>query len=99
MTRMVFVGEPTEKMYRAWEAMRSANEAAEAELRSGKTGAEIHELAEAVLAEGGFANTMGHGLGHSLGIDIHEDPAIRSRCQPARCSRSSQASIFPMNSA
>ena len=79
MTRTVFVGEPTEKMYRAWEAMRSANEAAEAELRSGKTGAEIHELAEAVLAEGGFANTMGHGLGHSLGIDIHEDPALSPR--------------------
>ena len=79
MTRTVFVGEPTEKMYRAWEAMRSANEAAEVELRSGKTGAEIHELAEAVLAEGGFANTMGHGLGHSLGIDIHEDPALSPR--------------------
>lgn len=76
MTRTVFVGEPTEKMYRAWEAMRSANEAAEAALRSGKTGAEIHELAEAVLAEGGFANTMGHGLGHSLGVDIHEEPAL-----------------------
>lgn len=79
MTRTVFVGEPTEKMYRAWEAMRSANEVAEAALRSGKTGAEIHELAEAVLAEGGFANTMGHGLGHSLGIDIHEDPALSPR--------------------
>lgn len=79
MTRTVFVGEPTEKMYRAWEAMRSANEAAEAALRSGKTGAEIHELAETVLAEGGFANTMGHGLGHSLGIDIHEDPALSPR--------------------
>lgn len=79
MTRTVFVGEPAEKMHRAWEAMRSANEAAEAALRSGKTGAEIHELAEAVLAEGGFANTMGHGLGHSLGIDIHEDPALSPR--------------------
>ena len=79
MTRTVFVGEPTEKMYRAWEAMRSANEVAEAALRSGKTGAEIHELAEAVLTEGGFANTMGHGLGHSLGIDIHEDPALSPR--------------------
>lgn len=79
MTRTVFVGEPTEKMYRAWEAMRNANEAAEAALRSGKIGAEIHELAETVLAEGGFANTMGHGLGHSLGIDIHEDPALSPR--------------------
>ena len=79
MTRTVFVGEPTEKMYRAWEAMRNANEAAEAALRSGKIGAEIHELAETVLAEGGFANTMSHGLGHSLGIDIHEDPALSPR--------------------
>ncbi|WP_251198533.1 M24 family metallopeptidase [Anaerotardibacter muris] len=79
MTRTVFVGEPNEKMRAAWEAIREANERCEEALRAGKTGAQIHELAESILAQHGFAKTMGHGLGHSLGIDIHEDPSLSPR--------------------
>ena len=79
MTRTVFVGEPTKKMRAAWDAIREANERCEAAIKAGKTGAQIHELAEAILAEHGFAKKMGHGLGHSLGIDIHEDPSLSPR--------------------
>lgn len=79
MTRTVFMGEPTEKMRRAWNAIRQANETCEAALRAGKTGAEIHRLAEDILAQRGFAKKMGHGLGHSLGISIHEDPSLSPR--------------------
>lgn len=79
MTRTVFIGEPREKMRRAWETLVCANERCEHVLRAGKTGAEIHALAEDILASSGFAKRMGHGLGHSLGIDIHEDPALAPR--------------------
>lgn len=79
MTRTIFVGEPTPELKRAWEALRSANEKCEAALYAGKTGAEMHQLAESILAEHGFAGRMGHGLGHSLGLDIHEDPSLAPR--------------------
>lgn len=79
MTRTVFVGEPSEKMRAAWKAIREANEQCEAAIKAGKSGSEIHAQAEAILAERGFAKKMGHGLGHSLGVDIHEDPALSPR--------------------
>ena len=39
----------------------------------------MHELAERVLADHGFAGKMGHGLGHGVGIDIHEEPNLSPR--------------------
>lgn len=79
MTRCVFVGEPSDELKRAWEVLRRTNEMCSRELCAGKTGKEIHEQAEKLLEEGGFGGLMGHGLGHSLGIDIHEEPSVSLR--------------------
>lgn len=79
MTRTVFIGEPSETLRAAYEAIREANESCETVLQAGKTGAEIHAHAEDILAARGFEKKMGHGLGHSLGIDIHEDPSLAPR--------------------
>lgn len=79
MTRMVFLGEPDACLREAYEVLRRANEEVEAMLRPGVTGFEAHELAERILAEGGFAGKMGHGLGHGVGIDIHEEPVLAPR--------------------
>lgn len=79
MTRTVFVGEPDARMRAAYEAIRAANEQVEAALRPGVTGRAMHELAEQVLADHGFAGTMGHGLGHGVGMDVHEEPSLSPR--------------------
>ncbi|MGI6045833.1 MAG: type II 3-dehydroquinate dehydratase [Eggerthellaceae bacterium] len=76
MTRTVFVGEPDEELRHAYQVLRRANEAVEDQLKPGMTGKEAHELAEKVLAEGGFAGKMGHALGHGVGIDVHEEPRL-----------------------
>ncbi|MCI8468170.1 MAG: aminopeptidase P family protein [Eggerthellaceae bacterium] len=79
MTRTVFLGEPDPEMRAAYEAIRRANEEVEAMLRPGVTGRAAHELAERVLDEAGFGGCMGHGLGHGVGIDIHEEPVLSPR--------------------
>ena len=79
MTRVVFLGLPDERMADAWRVLRGANEAVESLLRPGITGKEAHELAEQKLAEGGYGGRMGHGLGHGVGIDIHEQPVLNLR--------------------
>lgn len=78
-TRTVCLGTPDEMQLRVYDAVRRANEAVQAQLRAGVTGKEMHELAEAVLAEAGFAGKMGHGLGHGVGLDIHEQPLLSPR--------------------
>lgn len=79
MTRTVAIGEVTPRAREVFNAVREANETVEAMLRPGVTGAQAHALAEQVLADHGFAGKMGHGLGHGVGIDIHELPILSPR--------------------
>lgn len=79
MTRVVFVGEPDARLRDAYRVLRQANEQVAAMLRPGVTGKEAHELAERILADGGYDGKMGHGLGHGVGMDIHEEPVLAPR--------------------
>ena len=79
MTRTVFLGTPNERLARAYAAIREANEAVASFLKPGVTGIQAHQLALDVLEAAGFGGTMGHGLGHSLGLDIHENPVLSPR--------------------
>ena len=79
MTRTVFLGKPTEELERAYAAIRDANEQVETLLRPGITGVQAHQLAEDILAAHGFGGKMGHGLGHGVGLDIHEEPCLNTR--------------------
>lgn len=76
MTRTVFVGQPNDKLLHAWETLCRVNETCERTLCAGVTGAEIHNRAESLLAEAGYKDRMGHSLGHSVGLDIHEGPNL-----------------------
>lgn len=79
MTRTVFLGAPEGEMLNAWNALRLANETVQEMLEPGVTGKQAHELAENVLANGGFAGRMGHGLGHGVGIQVHELPNLNTK--------------------
>jgi Xaa-Pro aminopeptidase len=79
MTRTVFIGEPRGRMMRAWNALRNANAQVRAMLKPGVTGIEAHSLAEQILADAGFGGCMGHGLGHGVGLEIHEEPCLNLR--------------------
>ena len=75
-TRTVCIGAPSAQQRRIYEAVRAANEEVERTIAPGVTGKAMHELAESVLAEHGFAGKMGHSLGHGVGLDIHEQPVL-----------------------
>jgi Xaa-Pro aminopeptidase len=50
-------------------------------IRAGLTGVEADALARTVIEESAFAGTMGHGLGHGLGLNIHEAPKLSTESE------------------
>lgn len=78
-TRTVFIGAVSDKVKRAWECVREANEKVEAALHPGMSGAQAHEMALLVLKNYDYGDKMPHGLGHGVGIDIHEKPVLAPR--------------------
>ena len=74
MTRTVALGEPTDEMRLVYETVRQAQLAGIAAAKGGEKGCDVHEAARKIIADAGYGDYFGHGLGHSLGIEIHEDP-------------------------
>ncbi len=74
MTRTVAVGQPTDEMRFVYDTVLKAQLAGIAAVHAGVTGAEIHNTGAKVIADAGYGDYFGHGFGHSLGIEIHENP-------------------------
>ena len=79
MTRTVFVGKPSEEVCRAFEALQCANKTCKDMLLPGVIARDVHNEALRILADYGFENMMGHSLGHSVGLEIHEEPNLSPR--------------------
>ena len=56
--------------------MLTAQKKALAAIRPGVTGVAVDDVARAVLRERNLNQYFGHGLGHSLGLEIHEEPRL-----------------------
>jgi Xaa-Pro aminopeptidase len=75
-TRTFATGPLDEDAKEAYETVRLAQQAALDGIRPGMTGVEADLLARRVIDESPFAGTLGHGLGHGLGLDVHELPRL-----------------------
>ena len=80
MTRTVAVGEPTDEMRLVYDTVLKAQLDSIAAARAGVPGADIHAVAAKVIGDAGYGDCFGHGLGHSVGIEIHEEPSFAPRC-------------------
>ena len=79
MTRTIAIGQPTEEMRKVYDTVLQAQLAGIAKAKAGVPGVEIHKAAAQVIEEAGYGAYFGHGFGHSVGIEIHEDPNANSR--------------------
>lgn len=79
ITRMAYFGEPSDEMKTVHNLVKQANENAAANIREHMTTKQADEFARSVIRNGGYGDQFVHGLGHGLGIDIHEDPRLTYR--------------------
>jgi Xaa-Pro aminopeptidase len=76
LTRTVVVGPASQRARDVHRAVLAAQRQAIAAVRSGVSRFEIDAAARRVLDQAGMGTAFGHGTGHGLGIEIHEDPRI-----------------------
>ena len=76
MTRTIVAGEADGQFQRIYDIVLSAQLTAEELVRSGMKGEEAHSLAQNVIDEAGYGDKFGHGLGHGVGLLIHEAPRL-----------------------
>ncbi len=80
MTRTVSLGQPNDEMRTIYNTVLHAQKASQDALKAGVTGAEIDSIARQIIDDAGYKGMFGHGLGHSVGIDIHENPRLSQTC-------------------
>jgi Xaa-Pro aminopeptidase len=76
MTRTGSLGRPSDEMRRVYETVRVAQQKARDAVRAGADCRATDAVARDYIDAQGYAGRFGHGLGHSLGIEIHESPRL-----------------------
>ena len=79
ITRTLCLGEPDEQQRAIYNIVLAANRAGIAAVRPGRTGKEVDAEVRRLIEEAGYGPNFGHGLGHSVGLAIHEGPNLNSR--------------------
>jgi Xaa-Pro aminopeptidase len=79
LTRVVALGRMLPKMREVYRIVLDAQLAAIDAIAPGKTLKEVDAIARGIIRKAGYAKRFGHGLGHGLGLDIHEQPVLSFR--------------------
>lgn len=82
MTRTVVMGRASDKQKNIYDTVLKAQKAVLAKIQSGVTGMSMDKIARDIINEAGYEGCFGHGLGHSLGLYIHEEPrcSVKAEC-------------------
>ena len=88
---------PGDEAREIYELVLRAQEASLAAVAPGADGREVDALARALIDAAGHGEHFGHGLGHGVGLEVHEAPRVAPerrgrRSPPATSSPSSPAS-------
>lgn len=76
LTRTLSVGPPTDRFVTIYNATLASRAAAIALIEPGRPAKEIAKAANDVVREAGLGDLLMHGLGHGVGLQVHESPAI-----------------------
>lgn len=81
MTRTVVIGRADEDMKKIYATVLSAQEAALEAICEGMRCSDADKIARDVIKSVGFGDCFGHGLGHGVGLYIHESPSLSPRAK------------------
>ena len=79
MTRTVCLGEPSDEQRHVYDVVRQAHEECAAMAKAGVIGKDVYDHSVKVISDAGYGDCYQHGLGHGVGIEIHEEPNFNRR--------------------
>jgi Xaa-Pro dipeptidase len=94
ITRTFFFGRPAETQRAAYAKVLEAQTRAMRSISEGVTGREVHKVAAGVIDKSRFKGKFTHGLGHSLGLEVHDGPGLSLR-NPHRLRRNMVLTVEP----
>jgi len=77
MTRTVAFGEPGGRLREIRDVVAASQQAGIDAVRPGASTTDVDDAARSVIAQAGLAKAFPHGLGHGVGLEIHEAPFLR----------------------
>lgn len=76
MTRTVFLGAPSQQLKEIYDIVLRAQTEALEKAAEKMTGKQLDRISREIIYSAGYEKCFGHGLGHGVGIEIHENPRI-----------------------
>ena len=80
MTRTVGIKHLTEEQKKIYDIVLKAQTNAIKSVKSGEVCSKIDNIARQIITAAGYEKNFGHSTGHSLGLEIHEQPIFSSKC-------------------
>ena len=77
-TRTFAAGEPGEEAREVYELVQRAQAAALEAVRGGESAKDVDAVAREMISDAGHGDRFGHGLGHGVGLEVHEAPRLAS---------------------
>ncbi|HEY6398645.1 MAG TPA: Xaa-Pro peptidase family protein [Solirubrobacteraceae bacterium] len=80
-TRTIAAGAPGQELRDVYELVLEAQLTGVRAVRAGAGGRELDGIARAVIEAAGHGEHFGHGLGHGVGLEVHEPPRLSQRSE------------------
>lgn len=78
MTRTIALGEPSEEMIKVYNTVLFAQNSAIAYAKDGVSCKAVDSVARDIIKNAGYGEYFGHGTGHGVGVEIHEEPCFNT---------------------
>jgi Xaa-Pro aminopeptidase len=78
-TRTYVTGDPGEEAISVYEVVREAQQASLDAIKAGVKGEDVDKVAREAIDAAGHGDRFGHGLGHGVGLEVHEAPRLSLR--------------------
>jgi len=78
MTRTFTVGKPSTKQEKIYALVERAQEEAFRKIHEGARAADVDGVARKIIEKAGYSEHFVHGLGHGIGLEVHEQPNLSS---------------------